>query len=69
MVFASINKFTQDDINGYILYLQNKNIKDTTINIYLKALKTVVIFYEKKFWIDKNITMIFVKEDKQQVEG
>lgn len=65
----NINELTQDDINGYILYLQNKGIKDTTINIYLKALKTVIIFYKKKFWINKNITVIFVKEDKQQVEG
>lgn len=65
----SINELTQDDINGYVLYLQSKDIKDTTINIYLKALKTVIIFYKKKFWIDKNITVMFVKEDKQQVEG
>jgi len=66
---TNVNKFTQDDINGYILYLQNKNIKDTTINIYLKALKTIIIFYKKKFWIDINITVMLVKEDKQQIEG
>lgn len=66
---TNVNKFTQDDINGYILYLQNRNIKDTTINIYLKALKTIIIFYKKKFWIDINITVMLVKEDKQQVQG
>ena len=44
---TNIDKFTQEDINGYILYLQNKEIKDTTINI----------------------TVMLVKEDKQQVEG
>lgn len=57
----NINELIQDDINGYILYLQNKGIKDTTINIYLKALKTVIIFYKKKFWINKNVTVIFCK--------
>lgn len=66
---TNINDFTQEDINGYIIYLQSKEIKDTTINIYLKALKTVIIFFKKKFWIDKNITVQFVKEDKQQIEG
>lgn len=66
---TNIDKFTQDDINGYILYLQNKDIKDTTINIYLKALKTIIIFYKKKFWIDINIAVMLVKEGKQQVEG
>ena len=66
---TNINKLTQDDINGYILYLQNKDIKDTTINIYLKALKTVLIFFKKKMWIDSNIKVQFVREDKQIVEG
>lgn len=66
---TNISEFTQEDINGYILYLQKKSIKDTTINIYLKALKTIIIFYKKKFWIDKNITVMLVKEDKQQIEG
>lgn len=66
---TDINKLTQEDINGYILYLQKRDIKDTTINIYLKALKTVIIFFKKKLWIDTNITVQFVREDKQQVEG
>lgn len=66
---TNINKLSQDDINGYIKHLQDRNIKDTTINIYLKALKTILIFFKKKFWIDSNITVQFVKEDKQQVEG
>lgn len=66
---TNINKFTQDNVTGYILYLQNKNIKDTTINIYLKALKTILIFFKRKFWVDENITVQLVREDKQQVEG
>lgn len=65
----NINEFTQEDISGYILYFQNKDIKDTTINIYLKALKTIIIFYKRKFWIDNNISVMFVREDKQQIEG
>ncbi|MDU1069894.1 site-specific integrase [Clostridium sp.] len=66
---TNINQLSQDDINGYIIHLQKRDIKDTTINIYLKALKTVLIFFKKKFWIDSNITVQFVREDKQQVEG
>lgn len=66
---TDINKLTQDDINGYIKHLKDRNIKDTTINIYLKALKTILIFFKKKFWIDSNISVQFVREDKQQVEG
>ena len=66
---TDINELKQDDISGYIRHLQDRNIKDTTINIYLKALKTVLIFFKKKFWIDSNITVQFVREDKQQVKG
>ena len=64
----NINELTQNDINSYILYLQKRDIKATTINIYLKALKTVLIFFQKKMWIDSNITVQFVREDKEQLD-
>ena len=49
--------------------MQGRDIKSTTINIYLKALKTILIFFKKKLWIDNNLVVQFVREDKQQVEG
>lgn len=63
----SLNYLTQQDLDNYVVYLKNKDVKDTTINVHLKGLRCVMNFFKNKKWIDNNIKINLIKEDKQQV--
>lgn len=65
---SDISDLTQDDINNYILWLKNKNTKDTTINVYLKAFKPIIKYFKSKKWIDENIKIELIKTDVQEIE-
>lgn len=49
----SIVIINEDLINKYILYLQEKNIKEYTIASYTKAIRTIVYFFMQKEYIDE----------------
>lgn len=63
-----INCLTQDTINNYILHLKQLNTRDTTVNVYLKAFKTIIKFFKSKNWIDNNIKIELIKTDIVQIE-
>lgn len=39
---AKLNELEQEEINDYVLWLKKRDIRDSTVNIQLKALKTVI---------------------------
>lgn len=59
----------QKDINNYTLYLKKTNIKDTTVNIYLKSLKTIINYFKDKNLIDSNIKVNLIKTDIEEIEA
>ena len=59
---------TQDDIDGYTIYMKENNTKDTTININLKAMKTIIKFFTNKGYID-NINVSLIKADIDVIEA
>lgn len=65
---TKLKDFNQKTVNDYILWLKNRDIKDTTINIQLKCLKTIVKFFKQKRWIDNSINVELLKVDEQQIE-
>ena len=64
-----LNQLGQDDINDYILWLKERDIRDSTINIQLKALKTVIKFFREKGWIDSGIKVELIKADVEAIEA
>lgn len=40
-----INELSQYDIDNYILYLKNKDIRDTSINSYLRGIRAILNFF------------------------
>lgn len=63
-----VSNLTQQDLDNYVIYLKNRNIKDTTINIYLKAIRCILNFFKSKNFIDNNIKVCLVKENTKQIE-
>ena len=63
-----LSKLTQKDLDDYIIYLKNKGTKDSTINVHLKGLRCIITFFKSKRWIDNNISISLVKEDKEPIE-
>ncbi|WP_455797513.1 tyrosine-type recombinase/integrase [Clostridium butyricum] len=65
---SNVSLLTQEVVHNYILWLQKQTIRDTTVNIYIKAFKTVIRFFKSKNWIDKNITLSLIKTDMQEIQ-
>ncbi|OOP74353.1 tyrosine-type recombinase/integrase [Clostridium beijerinckii] len=64
-----LSQLEQDDINNYVLWLKESDIRDSTVNIQLKALKTVVKFVGDKRGIDTNIKVELIKADIEIIEA
>lgn len=64
-----LSQLEQDDINNYVLRLKESDIRDSTVNIQLKALKTVIKFFRDKGWIDTNIKVELIKADIEAIEA
>lgn len=65
---TKISNLTQKDINNYVLWLKNTGVMDTTINVYLKTLKTIIKFFKFKNWIDENIRAELISVDRQEIQ-
>lgn len=48
------------------MWLKDRNIKSTTINIYLKGLKCIFRYFRNKKYTD--ITINLIKEDVEEIE-
>ena len=66
---TKLNQLEQNEINDYVLWLKESDIKDSTVNIELKALKTVIKFFRDKEWIDSSIKVELIKADIEQIEA
>lgn len=64
-----LSRLEQDDINNYVLWLKDSDIRDSTVNIQLKALKTVIKFFRDKGWIDTSIKVELIKADIEAIEA
>ena len=51
-------------IDNYIIYMQNKNLKDTTINIKLRGIRSILYFFMKDNYIQE-FEIQLVKEDER----
>ncbi len=52
----------KDLIDKYIIYMQNKNLKDTTINIKLRGIRSILYFLMKNDYIE-HFEIKLLKED------
>ena len=59
---------SQSDLDNYITYLKNTNISSTTINIYLKAIKSIIRFYKSKKFIEYNLSLSLIRADTEPIE-
>lgn len=66
---TKLNDLEQNDIDNYVLWLKKRDIRDSTVNIQLKALKTVIKFFRDKGWIDSNIKVELIKTDIEPIEA
>ncbi|OCA97238.1 hypothetical protein BGS1_21280 [Clostridium beijerinckii] len=64
-----LNELEQDNINDYVLWLKERDIRDSTVNIQLKAIKTVIKFFREKGWIDSGIKVVLIKADIEEIEA
>lgn len=63
-----IDSITSDTVDNFILACKNElNIKDTTINTYLRALKTILYFFMGKGYM-KEFKISLIKMDKEIIE-
>lgn len=58
-----LHEYTNEDINNYILYMKEKNLKDTTINLRLRGIKTFFKFCYEKEYIDRPMKIKLIKEN------
>lgn len=54
---------TKETINAYIIYMQNKKLKDTTINIKLRGIRSILYFFMKNDYIEE-FEIKLIKEDE-----
>lgn len=59
----------QKDIDDYVLWLRERDIKQSTINIQLKGMKTIIKFFVSKGWIDSSIKVNLIKADIESIEA
>ena len=59
----------QKDIDDYVLWLRERDIKQSTINIQLKGMKTIIKFFVSKEWIDSSIKVNLIKADIESIEA
>ena len=63
-----IDSITSDTVDNFILSCKKElDIKDTTINTYLRALKTILYFFMEKGYM-KEFKISLVKMDKEIIE-
>ena len=62
-----LQDINQDTINNYVLFLKNREIKDSTINTYLKALHTIISFFKQKGWC-YDVEVNLIKDTKTKIE-
>lgn len=55
---------TKDTISNYIIYMQNHNLKDTTINLRLRAVRCVLYYFMKCDYI-QNFEIKQIKENEE----
>lgn len=67
--YMVLSQLEQDDINNYVLWLKDSDIRDSTVNIQLKALKTVIKFFRDKGWIDNTIKVELIRADIEAIEA
>lgn len=51
----ALNTITQEVINNYVVFLQNKGIKTTSINTNLRAIKTVLNYLQEEGYLKNKI--------------
>lgn len=59
--------FEQKYIDDYVLWLKERDIKQSTINIQLKGMKTIIKFFVAKGWIDNSIKVNLIKADIESI--
>ena len=59
----------QKDFDDYVLWLRQRDIKQSTINIQLKSMKTIIKFFVSKGWIDSSIKVNLIKADIESIEA
>ena len=64
-----LSELSQDDINSYVIWLRGNNTKDTTINIYLKAIKTIIRYFRAKEWVDDKLVVNLIKTNSEPING
>jgi integrase/recombinase XerD len=64
---AAVTAINKQVVDQYILSMKRKELKDTTINTYLRAARAFLYFGMKEHYIDK-FEINLIKADKQQKE-
>ena len=64
-----LEDFEQTIILKYTSYLRESDIRESTVNINLKALKTIINFFEEKGWIDDSVNVKLIKADIEEIEA
>lgn len=64
-----LKELEQKDIDDYVFWLQERDIKDSTINIHLKSMKTIIKFFVAKGWIDSSIKVNLIKANIEEIEA
>lgn len=62
------NTINSDTVNNFVLYCKKEmNIKDITINTYLRALKTLIYYFQKLGYTEK-FHISLIKYDKDIIQ-
>ena len=64
-----LEDFEQETIQGYTSYLRESDIRESTVNIHLKDLKTIINFFREESWIDYNINVKLIKAEIEEIEA
>lgn len=64
-----LENLEQSIIEEYTFYLRESKIRESTVNIHLKALKTIINFFREKDWIDYSINVKLIKADIEEIEA
>jgi integrase/recombinase XerD len=59
----------QSTIEDYTFYLRKSGIRESTVNIQLKALKTIISFFKNKEWVDNSVNVKLIKADIEPIEA
>lgn len=62
-MLSNISQLNQSDIDNYVIYLYDSNMKPTSINTYLRGLRAILYFFVENDFCD-SLTIHMVKTDK-----